>query len=41
MIAVQNMEASQTIPKDQEVEFSALSGSLSMMSKVLNDVLDL
>jgi osomolarity two-component system sensor histidine kinase SLN1 len=26
--------------KDQEIEFSALVGSLSMMSKVLNDVLD-
>ena len=33
VIAVQNMEASNTIQKDQEVEFSALSGSLSMMSK--------
>ncbi|KAL5536973.1 hypothetical protein ACEPAF_796 [Sanghuangporus sanghuang] len=40
LIAVQNMEASDMIQKDQEVEFSALSGSLSMMSKVLNDVLD-
>ncbi|EJD07512.1 uncharacterized protein FOMMEDRAFT_150045 [Fomitiporia mediterranea MF3/22] len=40
VIAVQNMEAYRAIPKDQEVEFSALSGSLSMMSKVLNDVLD-
>ncbi|KAL5531605.1 hypothetical protein ACEPAG_4482 [Sanghuangporus baumii] len=40
LIAVQNMEATDMIQKDQEVEFSALSGSLSMMSKVLNDVLD-
>lgn len=27
--------------RDQEIEFAALEGSLSMMSKVLNDVLDL
>ncbi|KAF8997922.1 hypothetical protein BDQ17DRAFT_1362850 [Cyathus striatus] len=40
LLAVQNMEASGTIAKDQEVEFNALSGSLTMMSKVLNDVLD-
>ena len=33
MLAVQNMEASGTIMKDQEIEFSALCGSLSMMSK--------
>ena len=26
--------------KAQEIEFRALEGSLSMMSKVLNDVLD-
>ncbi|KAJ7281339.1 hypothetical protein C8J57DRAFT_1173204 [Mycena rebaudengoi] len=39
LLAVQNM-ASRPIPKDHEVEFSALEGSLSMMSKVLNDVLD-
>lgn len=25
---------------DQEIEFNALAGSLTMMSKVLNDVLD-
>ncbi|KAF8902397.1 hypothetical protein CPB84DRAFT_1678868 [Gymnopilus junonius] len=40
LLAVQNMEASSAIPKDQEIEFNALCGSLSMMSKVLNDVLD-
>ncbi|TDL23697.1 hypothetical protein BD410DRAFT_720943 [Rickenella mellea] len=40
LIAVQNMDASGTVAKDQEVEFKALEGSLSMMSKVLNDVLD-
>ncbi|KAF9560107.1 hypothetical protein CPC08DRAFT_708306 [Agrocybe pediades] len=40
LLAVQNMEASGTIAKDQEIEFNALCGSLSMMSKVLNDVLD-
>ena len=33
VIAVQNMEASGTVVKDQEVEFKALEGSLSMMSK--------
>ncbi|KAG7094130.1 hypothetical protein E1B28_007742 [Marasmius oreades] len=40
LLAVQNMSASGTIAKSQEVEFNALEGSLSMMSKVLNDVLD-
>ncbi|KAF8892172.1 hypothetical protein BD779DRAFT_1784373 [Infundibulicybe gibba] len=40
LLAVQNMEASGTVARDQEIEFSALVGSLSMMSKVLNDVLD-
>ncbi|KAF9525965.1 hypothetical protein CPB83DRAFT_858706 [Crepidotus variabilis] len=40
LLAVQNMEASGAIGKDQEIEFNALCGSLSMMSKVLNDVLD-
>ncbi|KAJ7255454.1 hypothetical protein B0H12DRAFT_533227 [Mycena haematopus] len=39
LLAVQNM-AVRPIAKDHEVEFSALEGSLSMMSKVLNDVLD-
>ncbi|KAK6967123.1 hypothetical protein R3P38DRAFT_3149751 [Favolaschia claudopus] len=38
-LRVQNM-AARPIAKDHEVEFSALEGSLSMMSKVLNDVLD-
>lgn len=43
MLAVQNMEASGKLvrDKDNDIEFSALEGSLSMMSKVLNDVLDL
>lgn len=40
LLAVQNMEACGTVAKEQEIEFSALEGSLSMMSKVLNDVLD-
>ncbi|KAF8580300.1 hypothetical protein K439DRAFT_1637119 [Ramaria rubella] len=42
LLAVQNMKAVGAIGKDQEqdVEFAALEGSLSMMSKVLNDVLD-
>ena len=40
LLAVQNMEASGTVAKGQEIEFKALEGSLSMMSKVLNDVLD-
>lgn len=33
------MQASGTVAQD--IEFKALEGSLSMMSKVLNDVLDL
>jgi len=40
LLAVQNMDASGTVAKTQELEFKALEGSLSMMSKVLNDVLD-
>lgn len=40
LLAVQNMEASGIVAKSQEIEFKALEGSLSMMSKVLNDVLD-
>ncbi|KAH6915774.1 hypothetical protein BKA70DRAFT_469829 [Coprinopsis sp. MPI-PUGE-AT-0042] len=40
LLAVQNMAASGTVARNQEIEFNALSGSLSMMSKVLNDVLD-
>lgn len=33
VLAVQNMEASGIIPRAQEIEFKALEGSLSMMSK--------
>ncbi|KLO12174.1 hypothetical protein SCHPADRAFT_829937 [Schizopora paradoxa] len=40
LLAVQNMEATSSISKEQDIEWSALGGSLSMMSKVLNDVLD-
>ncbi|KII85995.1 hypothetical protein PLICRDRAFT_667467 [Plicaturopsis crispa FD-325 SS-3] len=40
LLAVQNMAASRTVARSQDVEFKALEGSLSMMSKVLNDVLD-
>ena len=40
LLAVQNMAAVGGIDKSQEIEFTALEGSLSMMSKVLNDVLD-
>ena len=40
LLAVQNMEASGVVAKTQEIEFKELEGSLSMMSKVLNDVLD-
>ncbi|KAI5118222.1 hypothetical protein M0805_000718 [Coniferiporia weirii] len=40
LLAVQNMEATGPVSKGQEIEWTALSGSLSMMSKVLNDVLD-
>ncbi|GJE93893.1 hybrid sensor histidine kinase/response regulator [Phanerochaete sordida] len=40
LLAVQNMAASGAVAKGQEIEFKALEGSLSMMSKVLNDVLD-
>ncbi|KAK2464012.1 hypothetical protein APHAL10511_003956 [Amanita phalloides] len=39
-LATQYLEASGGISSAQELEFSALTGSLSMMSKVLNDVLD-
>ena len=41
MLAVQNMSACGAISPSHEVEFNALEGSLNMMSKVLNDVLDL
>ncbi|KAH7922614.1 Tco5, signal transduction HAMP domain histidine kinase [Leucogyrophana mollusca] len=40
LLAVQNMEASCAVSKHQEIEFMALEGSLVMMSKVLNDMLD-
>ncbi|KAJ3930993.1 MAG: hypothetical protein NXY57DRAFT_897033 [Lentinula lateritia] len=40
LLAAQSMEASGTISKALEVEFDALMGSLTMMSQVLNDVLD-
>lgn len=33
VLAVQNMEAHGSVPKAQEIEFKALEGSLSMMSK--------
>ncbi|KAI0296554.1 hypothetical protein B0F90DRAFT_1636279 [Multifurca ochricompacta] len=33
LLAVQNMEASRIVPRAQEIEFKALEGSLSMMSK--------
>lgn len=41
-LAVQNMSALGTLArgKGQDIEFRALEGSLAMMSKVLNDVLD-
>lgn len=34
------MAAATSLSKEHDVEFNALEGSLSMMSKVLNDVLD-
>ncbi|KAF9649944.1 hypothetical protein BDM02DRAFT_3093963 [Thelephora ganbajun] len=40
LLAVQNMSACGAVSKSHEVEFNALEGSLNMMSKVLNDVLD-
>jgi hypothetical protein len=33
LLAVQNMDAYGAVPKAQEVEFNALEGSLTMMSK--------
>ncbi|KAF8727525.1 hypothetical protein AX14_007338 [Amanita brunnescens Koide BX004] len=39
-LAAQYLDASGGISGEQQLEFSALTGSLSMMSKVLNDVLD-
>lgn len=41
VLAVQNMRACGAVSQSHEVEFNALEGSLNMMSKVLNDVLDL
>jgi osomolarity two-component system sensor histidine kinase SLN1 len=40
LLAVQNMAAIGVFARSQDIEFKALEGSLSMMSKVLNDVLD-
>lgn len=40
LLAVQNMSACGAVSPSHEVEFNALEGSLNMMSKVLNDVLD-
>jgi len=40
LLAVQNMAAAGIFRKSHELEFTALEGSLSMMSKVLNDMLD-
>ncbi|KIP07108.1 hypothetical protein PHLGIDRAFT_30145 [Phlebiopsis gigantea 11061_1 CR5-6] len=40
LLAVQNMAATGLGATTQDIEFRALEGSLSMMSKVLNDVLD-
>ncbi|KAF9048345.1 hypothetical protein BDZ89DRAFT_1126917 [Hymenopellis radicata] len=40
ILAVQNMDASGMVPRTMSLEFSALEGSLSQMSKVLNDILD-
>ncbi|KAI0701497.1 hypothetical protein BC835DRAFT_1322983 [Cytidiella melzeri] len=40
LLAVQNMAASRDPDSSPDIEFTALEGSLSMMSKVLNDVLD-
>ncbi|KAG8931173.1 hypothetical protein FRC02_003114 [Tulasnella sp. 418] len=40
LLAVQNMDAAGVFGDKESVEFTALEGSLNMMSKVLNDVLD-
>lgn len=40
VLALQNMQAS-GLMKNDDIEVTALEGSLTMMSKVLNDVLDL
>lgn len=39
VLAVQNMEASGTIARGQDIEFKALEGSLNMMSKGLSFIL--
>jgi hypothetical protein len=39
VLAVQNMAASGTVAQNQEIEFTALKGSLTMMSKGTYDVL--
>ena len=39
VLAVQNMAASGTVAQKQEIEFTALKGSLTMMSKGTYDVL--
>ncbi|KAG8692513.1 hypothetical protein FRC08_009723 [Ceratobasidium sp. 394] len=40
LLAAQNLAGTGAIQRENEVEFNALEGSLNMMSKVLNDVLD-
>ncbi|KZT61979.1 hypothetical protein CALCODRAFT_479467 [Calocera cornea HHB12733] len=40
LLAAQNLIGSGGIKREDDVEFQALEGSLKMMSKVLNDVLD-
>lgn len=37
VLAVQNLEASGIVSKSQDIEFKALEGSLSMMSKGASD----
>ncbi len=40
-LAFQNLEASGVVKPETALEFTALGGSLGMMSKVLSDILDL
>jgi osomolarity two-component system, sensor histidine kinase SLN1 len=40
-LALQNLEASGMVDNENRFEFTALGGSLRMMSKVLSDILDL
>ncbi|QRV85043.1 response regulator receiver [Ceratobasidium sp. AG-Ba] len=40
LLAAQNLAGTGAIQREHEIEFNALEGSLNMMSKVLNDVLD-